>query len=138
MPYLLDTNIISEAVAARPNAGVMRELARHRGDSVTAAPVWHELLYGCLRLPASSRRDRLLHYLEDVVAVGLDILPYDGPVAARHAAERARLQGLGLTVPFVDGQIAATALVHGLVLATRNARDFESFEGLRVENWFDS
>lgn len=137
MPYLLDTNIISEAVAVQPNPGVMRKLVRHQDDSVTAAPVWHELLYGCLRLPASSRRDRLLRYLEEVVVASLDVLPYDGPVAARHAAERARLEGLGLTAPFVDGQSAATAQVHGLVLVTRNARDFESFEGLQVENWFD-
>ncbi len=136
MPYLLDTNIISEAVRVQPNPGVAEKLARHQDESVTAAPVWHELLYGCLRLPTSSRRERLLHYLEEVVAASLDILPYDGPVAAQHATERARLEGLGLTVPFVDGQIAATAQVHGLVLVTRDTRDFEPFDGLRVENWF--
>ena len=136
MPYLLDTNIISEAVTIQPNPGVVRKLERHQDESVTAAPAWAELLYGCLRLPPSSRRERLLRYLEEVVAAGLDILPYDGPVAARHAAERARLEGLGLTIPFVDGQIAATAQVHGLVLVTRNTRDFESFEDLHVENWF--
>ena len=39
-------------------------------------------------------------------------------------------------MPFVDGQIAATAQAHGLILVTRNVRDFELFAGLTVENWF--
>jgi len=135
--YLLDTNIVSEALAVTPNAGVVRKLARHQRESVIAAPVWHELLYGCLRLPASSRRRRILRFLEEVVGPSLDIVPYDGRVATLHATERARLEGLGRTVPFVDGQIAATAVAHALILVTRNAHDFELFEGLRVENWFE-
>jgi tRNA(fMet)-specific endonuclease VapC len=71
------------------------------------------------------------------VAPSLEIIAYDAPVALRHAEERARLESHGRTVPFVDGQIAATALTYGLVLVTRNVRDFEPFEGLTVENWFD-
>lgn len=40
-------------------------------------------------------------------------------------------------MPCVDGQIAATALTHGLVLVTRNVRDFAPFDGLTVEDWFE-
>lgn len=137
MVYLLDTNIVSEALAATPNPGVVRMLARRQRESAIAAPVWHELLYGCLRLPPSSRRQRILHFLEEVVRPSLDIVPYDGQVASLHAAERARLEGQGRTVPFVDGQIAATAQANGLILVTRNVRDFELFAGLTVENWFE-
>jgi tRNA(fMet)-specific endonuclease VapC len=135
--YLLDTNIISEALAVAPNPDVVQRLAETQHEAATAAPVWHELLYGCLRLPASSRRTRLLQYLEEVVAPSLEIIVYDAAVASRHAAERARLEATGRVVPFVDGQIAATALTHGLVLVTRNVRDFAPFDELTVEDWFE-
>ena len=52
-----------------------------------------------------------------------------------HAAERARLTGLGRTPPFVDGQIAAIAHVNGLVLVTANVADFRHFADLSVEDW---
>ena len=136
--YLLDTNIISEALVPHPDPRVVEKLALVQPESATAAPVWHELLYGCLRLDASPRRDRLYRYLHDVVATTLPIVAYDEPVAARHAAERARLAREGRTPSFVDGQIAAIAQVHGLVLVTRNVSDFELFEDLAVENWFDA
>jgi tRNA(fMet)-specific endonuclease VapC len=42
---------------------------------------------------------------------------------------------MGKTAPFVDGQIAAIAHVHGLVLVTTNIRHFESFTRLMTENW---
>ena len=63
------------------------------------------------------------------------ILAYDEAAAAWHGEERARLEGLGRPAPFVDGQIAAIAHVHGLVLATTNDKDFGRFRGLTVENW---
>jgi tRNA(fMet)-specific endonuclease VapC len=37
-----------------------------------------------------------------------------------------------------DVLIGATALVHGLVVATRNVRHFERIEGLFVESWWES
>ena len=100
-----------------------------------AAPVWHELTYGCRRLPKGKRRAALEAYLRDVVHGSFPILPYDEAAAAWHADERIRLEALGRPAPFVDGQIAAIAHVHGLVLVTTNDRDFARFKDLRVENW---
>ena len=57
-------------------------------------------------------------------------------VRLQHARERARLERLGRTPAFVDGTIAAIAVMNDLPLATRNLDDFRDFEGLRVENWF--
>jgi tRNA(fMet)-specific endonuclease VapC len=133
--FLLDTNILSEPAKPRPNPGVMERLRRHRDEVATAAPVWHELLYGCERLPASARRQTLERYLEEVLAPSLAVLPYDAAAAAWHAAERARLEALGRTHPFVDGQIAAVARTRGLVLITRNRADYAEFPGLVVEDW---
>jgi len=63
------------------------------------------------------------------------ILPYDEAAAEWHGEERARLDSIGRPAPFVDGQIAAIAHVHGLVLVTGNHQDFDRFKGLTLENW---
>ncbi len=135
MRYLVDTDILSEPVKPRPNQKVMERLRRHHGDIATASPVWHELLFGCARLPASSRRQALERYLNETLAPALTVVPYDTAAAAWHAAERARLESRGRTPPFVDGQIAAVARVRGLTLVTRNVGDYRDFDGLVVEDW---
>lgn len=134
--YLLDTNVLSEPLRPRPDAGVLAQLERHATELATAAPVWHELWFGCWRLGAGARRDAIERYLRGVVGEGLEILAYSEEVAEWHAVERARLVRAGRTPGFVDGQVAASAAVGGLVLVTRNVRDFAGFHGLEVENWF--
>jgi len=135
MKYLLDTNVLSEAVKAEPDRKVMAMLERHQDEIATAAPVWHELLFGCLRLPVSRKRDIIETYLENVVLRNMDILPYDERSAEWHAQQRAKLSMQGKVPSFVDGQIAAIAWVHDMILVTRNTHDFKSFEDIRVLNW---
>ena len=107
----------------------------HGPECAIAAPAWHELTYGCRRLPKGKRRTALEAYLRDVVHGSFPILPYDEAAATWHGEERARLEALGRPAPFIDGQIAAIAHVQGLVLATTNDKDFARFKGLTVENW---
>jgi tRNA(fMet)-specific endonuclease VapC len=92
--------------------------------------------YGLARMPEGRRKQALTGYLEHVLNQPLTILPYDREAAWWHVLERARLAALGRTPPFVDGQIAAIAVVHNLTLITRNESDFADFAGLEVENWF--
>ena len=101
-----------------------------------AAPVWHELLFGLQRLPPSAKRTRIEGYLFSSV-IDLPILPYDAVAAEWHAAQRARLEAKGRVIPFVDGQIAAVAHVHDLIVVTANLAHFEVFEGLQSESWID-
>lgn len=135
LDYLLDTGIVSAPVSQRPDPAILERLDEHGPECAIAAPVWHELTYGCRRLPKGKRRAALEAYLRDVVRGSFPILPYDEAAATWHGEERARLEGAGRPAPFVDGQIAAIAHVHGLVLATTNDKDFTRFKGLTVENW---
>ncbi len=135
MKYLLDTNVLSESVKTSPQNTVLKSIKRHQHEIVTAAPVWHELYFGCRRLPASRKRQILENYLNDIIKPNMIILPYDERAAEWHAKERARLSSGGNTPPFVDGQIASIAKVNGLILVTRNSADFKKFCGLKVENW---
>ncbi len=133
--YLLDTNIVSAPVSKTPDAAIVQRLESHGPECAIPAPVWHELTYGCRRLPAGKRRVALEAYLDEVVRESFPILPYDEVAAAWHGRERARLEALGRAAPYVDGQIAAIAQMNELVLVTANARDFTSFKDLKVENW---
>ncbi|MBI5604520.1 MAG: type II toxin-antitoxin system VapC family toxin [Deltaproteobacteria bacterium] len=135
MKYLLDTNIVSEMVKPDPDAAVLIKCKQYQNDLAIGAPVWHELQYGCYRLPLSRKRELVEMFLEDVVRKNLPILPYDEQAARWHAMERARLSLEGMTPSFVDGQIAAITITNGLILVTRNQADFKGFSGLKVENW---
>ena len=135
MRYLLDTNVLSEAVKTEPDKSVMKKFERNQDEIVTAAPVWHELQFGCQRLPRSRKKEVIGSFLNDIVRRTMLILPYDDRAAELHAKDRARLSSKGIITAFVDGQIAAIAKVNGLILVTRNIDDFKPFSGLKLENW---
>jgi tRNA(fMet)-specific endonuclease VapC len=136
--YLLDTSIVSAPMAKTPSPQIVRRLEIHGHESAIAAPVWHELTYGCRRLPRGKRRDALESYLHDVVQASFPILAYDEAAATWHGYERARLEALGRPVPFADGQIAAIAHANGLSLITLNVKDFGRFKELDVTDWSKS
>ncbi len=133
--YLLDTNALAEPVKPQLNGKFMERLAAHRDACAIASVTWHEALYGVARLPEGARRGALHRYLHDVVAPSLPILPYDDAAAAWHADVRAARERVGRPLAFADGQIAAIAHAHGLVVVTANVSDFEGLEGVVVENW---
>jgi tRNA(fMet)-specific endonuclease VapC len=133
--YLLDTNIVSEPLRARPDSVLMRKLRRHEGEVAIGTPAWHELVYGCARLPASRRRQAIETYLLEVAEPSMPILPYSREAAEWHARERSRLEARGVATSFVDGQIASIAVVNDLVLVTADTAHYSRFRGLEQESW---
>lgn len=133
--YLLDTSIVSSPISKVPNAEILRHLDSDGQDCAIAAPVWNELTYGCQRLPRGKRRSAIEDFLRDVVLASFSVLPYDEPAAHWHGIERARLEDVGRPAPYVDGQIAAVAVVNELILVTANTKDFKRFKGIKLENW---
>lgn len=138
--YLLDTNILSEPLTARPNSGVMEKIKSHASDLAMTSVTWQELLYGMLLLPAGHRRKQIEHYLLHRVSPSLPILSFDAAAARWQAEQRARLRRIGQTPAYPDSQIAAIAAVNQCILVTRNLADFEPYQeaGLMIENWFDN
>ncbi|MFU8789092.1 MAG: type II toxin-antitoxin system VapC family toxin [Methylobacter sp.] len=135
--YLLDSNILSEPARLKPDDTVLNHFANHDGEYATAAIVWHKMVYGCELLAASKRKKQLQSYLEMLLLNGLIVLPYDQVAADWYAKERARLQRQGLTCAYADGEIAAIAVTQKLTLVTRNTQDFENFQNLALQNWFE-
>ncbi len=134
--FLLDTNVLSEPLRPQPNSTVMQRLIDQSEELSTASVVYHEMLFGYRRLPESRRRQIIAAYLHEEVETKLVILPYDSEAANWHAVERARLVGTGRTPSFVDGQIAAIAVVNDLILVTNNTSDYADFQNLQLQNRF--
>jgi tRNA(fMet)-specific endonuclease VapC len=133
--FLLDTSTISLALRRGPDENVIRHLREYGTSCAMAAVTWHELRFGVGRLPRGKRQAELAEFLEKVILPTIPTLPYDERAAAWHADERVRLEKLGKTPPFIDGQIAAIALTNGLPIVTANPKDFRAFKGLAVVNW---
>lgn len=57
------------------------------------------------------------------------------PAFEAFAEQKARLRRTGRLISDFDLLIGCTALVHNLTLVTRNVREMERIEGLRLENW---
>jgi len=135
--YLLDTCVLSELVKPAPNHGVLAWIdSRGEGDLFMSAMALAELQRGVARLPPSRRRNELSAWLEDLQA-GFDgrILPFTGETAACWGEMCARADAAGKTVAAFDSIIAATALEHGLALATRNVRDFSALPLMVIDPW---
>ena len=136
MSLLLDTNVISELVKPEPNAQVIKHFYQHKDEIAISSIVWHELRFGWLKMPDGQKKQIIGSFLHDVVAM-IPILAYDEKAAKIHAEIRIQTQQKGLNIPFVDGQIAAIAIAQGLTLITRNIKDFNAIEGIRLNNWFE-
>ena len=79
--------------------------------------------------------ERLWKAYRSVLRGRVRVLPVDVAVAERYARLQADFTRRGRTRPAFDLLIAATALVHGLAIATCNVRHFDEVEDLRVEDW---
>jgi toxin FitB len=124
--FLLDTNVVSELRRARrtdPNVAAWAESVPQEDMFLSSVTIL-ELEMGALRL---ARRDEdrgraIQRWIQDRVlrAFADRILAVDTAVARRCAPLH-----VPHPRPYRDSLIAATALVHGLVVATRNRADFE-------------
>ena len=132
--FLLDTNVLSEAAKPKPNALVIHFL-QGLGEAYISVLSIHELFYGIDLLPSGSRRRiTLTDTIEALLMTFQDSILSIGPSEARTAAQlRASAQQRGRTLHVIDTLIAATALRHGLTIATRNINDFKDL-GVTLKN----
>ena len=134
MIYLVDANVLSEPTKPVPHAGVIQWLRHHERDIVVDPIILGELRFGILLLPKGKRRAKIERWF-DAGVQRLHCLPWESDTGLRWAELLARLRTSGRAMPIKDSLIAATALVYGLVVATRNRADFEK-AGLKVVDPF--
>jgi predicted nucleic acid-binding protein len=133
---VLDTNVLSEPLRARPDANVLRWFQRVSEDVALTSITVGEVLVGVRALPTGKRREGLMAAVEQLFASYADrVLAYDEQSALTYASllESRRTSGRPLSVE--DGMIAAICRVGGHALATRNTKDFEDLGVILVNPW---
>jgi toxin FitB len=107
-----------------------------RFDAFISVVTIGEIAKGIELLPGGRRRDTLVAWLGEIEAdYGDQILPCDIEIARVWGELTGRAQRRGQTIAAADGLIAATALHHGLRLATRNIRHFAETGVSLVNPW---
>lgn len=124
MTILADANVLSEATRPEPDPRVLAWLARHERDIAVDPVILGEIRFGILLLPSGKRRARLERWFDEGVA-RIHCLAWEAATGLRWARLLADLRADGRSMPIKDSLIAATALAHGLPVATLNRRDFE-------------
>jgi len=139
--FLLDTNIPSEFRNPRPEPRVVEWVDSVAEGSVFISVVTlGEIRKGCELLDPGKRRKELERWLEVEVREWFAgrILPVTDAIAERWGRLEATRQRLGLPLNTADGQIAATALEHGLTVVTRNVNDFRDLGVVVFNPWNDA
>ena len=121
MRYLLDTNVLSEGVKRRPDRGVASWLVQNEAGTAISELTLGELIKGAYFLPDGPQRKRILTWIAEVeesfddrvLPLNRDVLIAWGQLSGTHEATGRRWPVL-----------AATALVHNLIIVTRNTNDF--------------
>jgi toxin FitB len=134
--YLVDANVLSEPTKPSPNPRIIAWLRAHEAEIVVDPIILGELRVGILILPKGKRRTALERWFTEGIA-RLDCLPCDADTGLQWAQLLADLRATGKAMPIKDSLIAATAIVHGLVIATRNGADFAN-AGVRIVDPFVS
>ena len=134
---LLDTNVLSALMQARPDPIVVAWLDAQAPESVwTTAVSVFEIRFGIERLAPSRRRKTLEEAFDSMLREDLNgrVAPFDSEAAAA-AALAARRQRRGRPVDLRDTQIAGIALARRAALATRNVRHFDGLNVSVVSPW---
>ena len=138
--WILDTNVVSEMMRARPEPRVARFLdgIAAEGIGLASIAVW-EILNGIGRLEAGRRRKNLTERFQWLLDDFFEDRIFDWSVADARACalvmERKRRLGEPLDSHLPDAMLAGTALNRGLTIVTRNEREFRNTGARAVNPW---
>ncbi len=130
MPYLLDTNIISDIVRFPRGPASRRLRVESTGNVLTSIIVAAEARFGLLKASSTRLSTRLSELFDQI-----EVVAFEPPADHRYAELRFHLEQGGHPIGANDMLIAAHALALGCTLVTANEKEFRRVPGLSVENW---
>jgi len=132
--YLVDANVLSEPTKPSPDPRVIEWLYANEEDLAVDPIIIGELRFGILLLPKGKKRADLERWFDRGMQ-RLHCLAWETETALKWAELLARLRSAGKAMPIKDSLIAATALLHDLIVVTRNKSDFKA-AGVRIVDPF--
>ena len=138
MKLLLDTNVLSEVTKPRPESRVLLWLDELDEDRTFISVVsLAEIRRGVALMDNGRKRNALADWLAHDLPQRFEyrVLSVDEPVALAWGDLMGDAKRRGRGMSSMDGLIAATAMAHGLILATRNVKDFEGFGMDLIDPW---
>jgi predicted nucleic acid-binding protein len=121
--FLVDTNVLSELPKRKADPSVVAWFSRQQAITVSAITI-EEISCG-VRRARPEQAERLQRWFERLLAIPPVILAVDEKIAHAAGQLRAERDRAGRGASQADMLIAATALVGGLTLVTRNLKDFQ-------------
>nr|WP_255743531.1 MULTISPECIES: type II toxin-antitoxin system VapC family toxin [unclassified Mycetohabitans] len=124
--FLLDTNIVSELRKLRPHGAVVSWLESVPDHELYLSAVTLGEIQAGIEITREQDADKAstIEAWADQVSATYNVLPMD---AATFRLWSKLMHRQSNTV-YEDAMIAASALMHKLIVATRNVRDFERFD----------
>jgi len=134
MPYLLDTNALSEVDKPQPNQGFMDWFNQAEvSDLYISCITIGELYKGIELLTDSARRNELKkHTTEITKAFSNRVLIIDLDTTLIWSRIMAASIKKGQTAPSIDALIASQSILNNLTLITRNTKDCKQFDEVKV------
>jgi predicted nucleic acid-binding protein len=135
--WLLDTNIVSEGIRPRPEPSVLRWVASQPADGLSISDVTlAELRVGSAGFADDVQRNRFEHWYSHTIEFFHGrTLPLTVEILVHwlNLARQLRMRGKPQSAP--DLLIASTAHIHGLIVVSRNVRDFASTGVVVYDPW---
>lgn len=128
--YLLDTNIISDAIRNTRGSCAERIGETQPDDICTSIVVAAELRFGVEKKGSAELADRV-----DRALASIEVVPLSVDADGAYGKLRADLERDGRVIGANDMLIAAHALAIDAILVTDNTAEFSRIPELRVENW---
>jgi tRNA(fMet)-specific endonuclease VapC len=138
--YLLDTCVISELVAKRPNPSVVTWIDTQRSTDLHLSVITiGEIAKGTSKLAPSRRKDNLTTWLNQTLPnrFGERILGIDTATMMLWGDMVGLLEKQGTPMPLLDSLIAAIAIQNSLRLVTRNIDDFAATGIVMLNPWLE-
>jgi len=115
-PFLLDTNVIVDALRKRNERHLMVDHLLDQGQPLASCPTTLTEIYAGMR-PSEEKPTRAFMKSLLFLAITEDIAEQAGRLKAQYAKR-------GRTLSFQDASIAAVCIAYGCTLVTENAKDF--------------
>lgn len=138
MNLLLDTNVISELIAPKPNLAILNWLDAQDADQVCLSVLTIGEICKCIeKLPESKRKQSLWDWLNNDLPTRFSnrILTINASVMMTWGILVAQQERIGRPLPALYSLIVASALHYRCQLVTRNEKDFDGTGIIVVNPW---